>query len=221
MAALVPGPRSVGAAGAGASRNGVAMFTGIIRGFGRLAARAECGGDLRLDFDLGGVGIGPLALGDSVAVDGVCLTVAALSQTGFAADVSRESLATTTLGRLGEGARVNLEPAVRAGEPLGGHLVSGHVDAVGEVLERRRDARSWRIRYGAPTALLHYIAAKGSVAVDGVSLTVTTVGGAAFEVNLVPHTLAHTNLGERAPGAAVNLEVDQVARYLERLLATR
>lgn len=197
------------------------MFTGIIRGVGQIAEQEAREGDVRLHIDTRGVDLGPVALGDSIAVDGVCLTAAALSDAGFTADVSRETLALTTLGDRMAGARVNLEPALRAGEPLGGHLVSGHVDGMGELVDRQADARSWRVWYRAPAELARYLARKGSITVDGVSLTVNGVDGDTFDVNLVPHTVDCTNLGDRAPGDRVNLEVDQVARYLERLLEVR
>lgn len=197
------------------------MFTGIVRGVGRIVEIARDGGDARIRIDRGDAVLGPLALGDSVAVNGVCLTATAVDERGFAADVSAETLRATTLGRLGQGAAVNLEPALRAGDPLGGHLVSGHVDGVGELAESAEEARSKRLRFAAPAPLARYIAVKGSITVDGVSLTVNAVSDAGFEVNIVPHTLAATNLGERVPGDAVNLEVDQVARYLERLAAAR
>jgi riboflavin synthase len=197
------------------------MFTGIIRGVGRVAAVTGGDGDARIEIDDRDASLGPLAPGDSVAVDGVCLTAVTVNDRGFAADVSAETLRATTLGRLTSGAAVNLEPALRAGDPLGGHLVSGHVDGVGELLACGEEARSRRLRFAAPPALGRYIAVKGSITVDGVSLTVNAVDGAEFEVNVIPHTLIATNLGGRAAGDAVNLEVDPVARYLERLLAAR
>lgn len=197
------------------------MFTGIIRGVGRLAGKRELAGDVRLEIAFDGVDMPVPALGDSIAVDGVCLTATDIHDHGFSADVSRETLTHTTLGGLAEGAGVNLEPALRAGDPLGGHLVSGHVDGIGELAERSADARSWRLRYAAPAELCRYFARKGSVAVDGVSLTVNAADDAGFEVNVVPHTMEHTNIGARAVGDPVNLEVDQVARYLERLLEAR
>lgn len=197
------------------------MFTGIIRGVGRVAAVADRGDDARIEIDGGNATLGSLAAGDSVAVDGVCLTAVDVSGRGFAADVSVETLRATTLGRLARGAAVNLEPALRAGDPIGGHLVSGHVDGVGELLAMAGEARSRRLRFAAPAPLGRYIAVKGSITVDGISLTVNAVDGAEFEVNVVPHTLAATNLGNRVAGDAVNLEVDLVARYLERLLAAR
>lgn len=194
------------------------MFTGIIRGVGRVTTIDRHDGDARVEIDSGDAVLGTLARGDSVAVNGICLTAADVSERGFVADVSAETLRATTLGRLEEGAAVNLEPALRAGDPLGGHLVSGHVDGVGELLACDEDARSRRMRVAAPAALARYIAVKGSITVDGVSLTVNAVAGREFEVNIVPHTLAATNLGEREAGDTVNLEVDMLARYLERLL---
>lgn len=197
------------------------MFTGIIRGVGRIKAIDHAGGDARLTIATGGVALGPLAVGDSVAVNGVCLTAATVGEEAFDADISTETLRATTLGQLARGAAVNLEPALRAGDPLGGHMVSGHVDGLGELLADTAEARSRRLRIAAPAHLVRYIAVKGSITVDGISLTVNAVDDAGFEVNIVPHTLTATNLGERAVGDAVNLEVDLVARYLERLLTAR
>lgn len=194
------------------------MFTGIIQAVGKIAALEQKGGDARVRVDTGDLDLADVKLGDSIAVGGVCLTAVALSPTGFAADVSGETLARTTLGALRTGDAVNLEKALLPTTRLGGHLVSGHVDGVGKVHDRQQDARSVRFRIAAPRELAKYIAAKGSICVDGVSLTVNAVHGAEFEVNLVPHTLAATTLGELAPGRAVNLEVDLLARYLERLL---
>ena len=154
----------------------------------------------------------------SIAVSGVCLTALEITTDSFAADVSNETLSLTTLGALGEGSRVNLEPALRAGDALGGHLVSGHVDGMGEVLDIASDARSVRMRFGCPPSLARYFARKGSVAIDGVSLTINEAGPADFSVNLIPHTQQVTTLGEFVVGRRVNLEVDQVARYVERLL---
>lgn len=197
------------------------MFTGIVRGIGRIVSRQESGGDVRLSIDFSGVDMALPGIGDSVSVDGVCLTAATAGGSVFAADVSRETLHVTTLGQLHEGAGVNLEPALCAGDALGGHLVSGHVDGIGELLSRRADARCWRLRYAAPPELVHYLARKGSVAVDGVSLTINGVDDQGFEISVIPHTMKTTNIGARRPGDAVNLEVDQVARYLERLLEAR
>jgi len=157
-------------------------------------------------------------LGDSVATNGVCLTVAALPVQGFEADVSRETIASTTLAAWRQGTRVNLEKALTLGTPLGGHLVSGHVDGVGRVLERREEARSVRLQILAPKGLGRYIAHKGSICVDGVSLTVNVVDGPCFDLNIVPHTLEETVIVHYQPGTRVNLEVDLIARYLERLL---
>jgi riboflavin synthase len=194
------------------------VFTGIIQAVGRVADLVPTGGDVRLHIDTAELDLDDVVVGDSIATGGVCLTAVAVSARGFAADVSAETLACTTLGGLRPGSEVNLEKALTPTSRLGGHLVSGHVDGVGEVLERREDARSWRFRIQAPNALARYIAAKGSVCVDGVSLTVNTVMGGVFDVNIVPHTFAHTTIGQYAVGTAVNLEVDVIARYLERLV---
>ena len=194
------------------------MFTGIIEGVGRLAARQPIGGDVRLAFDVGTLLFGDARLGESIAVNGACLTVVAFDARGFQADVSTETLRLTTLGQLAVGAAVNLERAMRANDCLGGHLVSGHVDGVGQVLSIHDDARAQRWRFAAPPALCKYIARKGSICVDGVSLTVNAADDAGFEVALIPHTLAHTRFAQVGVGDAVNLETDLVARYVERLL---
>ncbi len=194
------------------------MFTGIIQAIGHLQHSQPRSGDVRLTVHTGDLPLAGVALGDSIAVNGVCLTAVALTGAGFSADVSRETLALTTLGSLSIGSRVNLEPALTLATPLGGHLVSGHVDGVGTVRERHADARSWRLRIEAPAELARYIAPKGSICVDGTSLTVNQVDGAAFELNIVPHTAAHTIIGAYQVGTRVNLEVDLIARYLERLL---
>jgi riboflavin synthase len=157
-------------------------------------------------------------LGDSIAVSGVCLTAVELPGDGFWADASRETLERTILGEAAPGTKVNLEKALTPTTRLGGHLVSGHVDGIGTVAEWRPDGRSWRLRVQAPDELARYIAAKGSICVDGVSLTVNRVDGAAFELNIIPHTLAETTLADFKIGRQVNLEVDLIARYLERLL---
>jgi riboflavin synthase len=192
----------------------------LVKGIGRVAARTDLGSDRRLVIELGSAAIAPLAVGGSIAVSGVCLTATAVTPQSFTADVSAETLAVTTFGALGPGARVNLEPPVKAGEPLDGHLVTGHVDGVGKVVEIAPAGRSQRLVIGVPTALSRYIAAKGSVAVDGVSLTVNAVRGSEFEVNVIPHTQAVTVIGEYRSGTAVNIEVDMLARYLERLVQT-
>jgi riboflavin synthase len=195
------------------------MFTGIVQDIGRIERHESRGGDLRLSIRCNHLDASRLIPGDSIAVQGCCLTVVELFAPSFAVDVSRETLALTTLGELGRGARVNLEPALRAGDPLGGHLVSGHVDGVAQVLSMSGDARSQRLVFGVPEHLGRFLAPKGSVTVDGVSLTVNEVGDANFGVNLIPHTQAVTTLGTLAVGTRVNLEVDQLARYLARLLA--
>ncbi|MDZ7754423.1 MAG: riboflavin synthase [Gammaproteobacteria bacterium] len=194
------------------------MFTGIVQDIGRVAALERRGGDARLHIRTHKLPLGRLAIGDSIATGGVCLTAVALPGDGFVADVSGETLAKTTMGGLRPGDEVNLELALTPDTPLGGHLVSGHVDGVGELKERRQDGRSVRMTVGAPAPLARYIATKGSICVDGVSLTVNAVAGAAFELNIVPHTLAQTTLGGLRTGDPVNLEVDVIARYLERLL---
>ncbi|HVX03622.1 MAG TPA: riboflavin synthase [Rhodanobacteraceae bacterium] len=197
------------------------MFTGIIQSTGRVTRSEPRGGDLRFSVVAPEFDASDVALGDSVAVSGCCLTVVARDGDTLAFDVSNESLALTTLGSLGIGDRVNLEKALRLADRLGGHLVSGHVDGVGGIVSIEPDARSQRWRIAAPQGLMHYIAAKGSVCVDGVSLTVNAVDGDAFEVNLVPHTVAHTTFADRRVGDRVNLEIDMLARYVERLLVAR
>ena len=194
------------------------MFSGLVKGTGRVAARTEHGADQRLAIELDAVAIAPLAVGGSIAVSGVCLTAVTATAQSFSADVSAETLAVTTLGRLRLGARVNLEPPLKAGEPLDGHLVTGHVDGVGEVVSVTPAGRSKSVAIAVPAGLARYVAAKGSVAVDGVSLTVNAVRGAEFTVNVIPHTLDVTVIGEYRRGTAVNIEVDMLARYLERLL---
>jgi len=194
------------------------MFTGIIQAIGEARALEPRGGDLRIHIGFGALDGEAIELGESIAVSGVCLTVVEFDVDGFHADVSRETLGLTTLGDLRVGSAVNLERALRASDRLGGHLVSGHVDGLGKVLSIDEDARSQRWRFAAPATLLRYIATKGSITVDGVSLTVNAVDDEGFEVNLVPHTVAHTAFGSTSVGDAVNLEVDLVARYVERLL---
>ncbi|KQY49907.1 riboflavin synthase [Lysobacter sp. Root494] len=197
------------------------MFTGIIEGLGRIAALEERGGDVRLRVEAGTLPFDNVQLGESVAVNGVCLTVIDFDATSFAADASNETLSLTTLGRLQAGAPVNLERAMRPTDRLGGHLVSGHVDGVGRVLSIVEDARAQRWRFAAPAALLKYIAKKGSICVDGVSLTVNEVDAQGFEVALIPHTVTHTAFALTKVDDAVNLEIDLVARYVERLLGER
>ena len=197
------------------------MFTGIIEGVGRLATLEHRGGDVRLTIDVGSLPFDAVQLGESIAVNGVCLTVIEFDARSFAADASNETLALTTLGALAVGDAVNLERAMRPTDRLGGHLVSGHVDGLGRVERIEPDARAQRWRFSAPAPLLRYIAKKGSICVDGVSLTVNEVDDAGFDVALIPHTVAHTRFAHTQVGDAVNLEIDLVARYVERLLAGR
>ncbi|GMU43989.1 MAG: riboflavin synthase [Xanthomonadales bacterium] len=197
------------------------MFTGLIQSVGRVAALEARGGDVRLAVDAGGLDLSAVQPGDSIAVNGVCLTALDPHAQGFAADVSNETLAKTTLGALRVDDPLNLEKSLTLATPLGGHFVSGHVDGVGTVVSVTDDARSQRWVFAAPPELLRYIASKGSVAVDGVSLTVNELYPDGFGVNLIPHTLARTRFGSLAAGAAVNLEVDLIARYVERLLVAR
>lgn len=197
------------------------MFTGLIEGVGVLVAREMRGGDARLRIGVGTLPFDRVELGESIAVNGVCLTVVAFDAAHFEADASNETLALTTLGALPIGHAMNLERAMRPDDRLGGHLVSGHVDGVGRVLRVSDDARAQRWTFAAPQPLLRYIAQKGSICVDGVSLTVNTVDANGFEVALVPHTIAHTAFARTTAGDAVNLEVDLVARHVERLLTMR
>jgi riboflavin synthase len=194
------------------------MFTGIVQAVGTVVALTPRGGDVELVVDTAGLGLLDAAVGDSIAVAGACLTATRFDGTRFAADVSNETLAKTTLGRLRAGSRVNLEKALKAGQALGGHYVTGHVDGVGRVVETHDDGRSWRVTFELPVELARYVAPKGSVTIEGVSLTVNEVDGARFGVNLIPHTREVTTLGELAAGAPVNVEVDIIARYVERLL---
>jgi riboflavin synthase len=194
------------------------MFTGIIEGVGRIARREALGGDVRFHIHVGTLPFDAVALGESIAVNGVCLTVIAFDATSFQADASTETLGLTTLGALADDAVVNLERAMRPSDRFGGHMVSGHVDGVGAVVSISEDARALRWRFAAPAGLLRYIAKKGSICVDGVSLTVNEVNDAGFEVALIPHTVAHTAFAHTGVNDAVNLEIDLVARYCERLL---
>ena len=194
------------------------MFTGIVQAVGLLQEIVPKGGDLEMTFDTAGLGLDTVSIGDSISVNGCCLTVTRKDASTFIADVSRETLNVTTLGRLRTGERINLEKAVYAGQALGGHYVTGHIDGIGTVLNIDSDARSHRVLFDAPPELARYIARKGSICIDGVSLTVNTVEGASFAVNLIPHTLQVTILGDYRRGTPVNLEVDIIARYLERLM---
>jgi riboflavin synthase len=197
------------------------MFTGLVQGVGRLLGRDTRDQDARLRIDVGSLPFADVQPGESISVNGACLTVVSFDAQGFEADATNETLALTTLGALPVGAALNLERALRADDRLGGHLVTGHVDGVGRVRRIEHDARAQRWTFDAPAAVLRYVAQKGSICVDGVSLTVNGVDADGFDVALIPHTLAHTAFARTQAGDAVNLEVDLVARYVERLLTTR
>lgn len=197
------------------------MFSGIITSVGHVLAQSDAGGDRRLTIGFDADALPAPAIGASIAVNGCCLTVTSAEHGRFTADVSHATLAVTTLGALEAGTRVNLEPALRVGDALDGHWVTGHVDGVGEVAELEPAARSTVVRFTLPERLARYVAAKGSIAVDGVSLTVNAAGERDFEVNIVPHTRAVTVVGDYVPGTAVNIEVDIIARYVERLSGAR
>lgn len=194
------------------------MFTGIIQAVGKIQAMEPRGGDERIVIASGKLPMAEVNLGDSIAVNGVCLTVVEKTSNSFTADVSNETLTRTTLKQLQAGSSTNLELALTPTTRLGGHIVSGHVDGEGEVLKRWSDGRSEKFLFQAPDNLAKYIAEKGSICVDGISLTVNKVDGAQFELNIVPHTLQETTMSEFQPGRKVNLEVDIIARYLERLI---
>jgi len=194
------------------------MFTGIILSVGNISAIQPRGGDFRLKISSGKLSLADCHLGDSIAVNGVCLTAVELGERYFCADVSNETLSRTTLKSARVGSAVNLELAMTPSSRLGGHIVSGHVDGIGKVVEKQVDGRSIRFKCKAPDNLAKYIAEKGSICINGVSLTVNEVDGGIFSVNIVPRTLQETTLGETEIGAEVNLEVDLLARYLERLL---
>jgi riboflavin synthase len=195
------------------------MFTGIIKAKGTITGMSRQGGDVRLSVSSDGLPWSDYETGESIAVNGVCLTAVALRKDGFDTDVSVETLDVTALNGLGPGSEVNLEPAISLGERLGGHLVSGHVDCVGSVISMNNDARSIRLAFEIPTEYAHYVAKKGSVCVDGVSLTINEVSGNTFELNIIPHTAEVTIIGDYVVGSKVNIEVDLLARYIERLLS--
>lgn len=195
------------------------MFTGIVRSLGTIARIEPRGGDLRLVIDAPGIDWARHRTGDSLCVNGVCLTVVAVERHGFATDISRETLQVTAMAGLAPRDRVNIEPALALGERLDGHLVSGHVDCVGEVRAITRDARSLRLTIEIPPEYARYMARKGSVCVDGVSLTINTVSAGTIELNIIPHTVESTIIGGYAAGTKVNIEVDLIARYIERLLS--
>lgn len=194
------------------------MFTGIIQAIGTIAALEPKGEDVRVRVQTGKLDLADVELGDSIAVNGVCLTAVDLPGDGFWADVSGETLSRTTFAGLQKGSQANLEKALTPTTRLGGHLVSGHVDGIGEVVSRSSDGRSERFVIRAPANLARYIAEKGSICIDGISLTVNGVNGSEFDLNIVPHTLVETTMSEFQAGTQVNLEVDIIARYLERLL---
>ena len=194
------------------------MFTGIIQAVGRIQKLEKKGGDVRLTLDTGDLELEDSGLGDSIAVNGVCLTAILYTGSGFVADVSAETLQTTSLGFVKHGSPVNLEKALTLNTALGGHIVSGHVDGLGTLISQRNDGRSIRYEFSVPQEFAHYIAEKGSVTIDGASLTVNHVDGNHFGVNIVPHTRENTIMRNYEINTQVNIEVDIIARYLERLL---
>jgi riboflavin synthase len=196
------------------------MFTGIISAIGKIAELEHRQGDVRISIHAPELGFEDVGLGDSIACNGVCLTAVELIDQGFIADVSVETLSLTTIEHWKVDTGINLEKAMQASDRFGGHIVSGHVDGIGEVVSLHEDARSWRFTIKAPANLAKYIAQKGSITVDGTSLTVNAVNGSEFELNIVPHTMIHTVISDYQVGSKVNLEVDLIARYLERLTAT-
>ena len=194
------------------------MFTGIIAAVGQLKSLESRGGDIRLHIDPAKLDLTDIKLGDSIAVNGVCLTVVEMASRSLQFDVSQETLQRTSLGQLKKGSEANLEKALAVGDRLGGHMVSGHVDGLGEVISKTASARSWQYKIKVPTELERYIAEKGSITIDGVSLTVNGVFDGGFDINIIPHTLEETIIKHYQTGTRVNLEVDLIARYLERLL---
>ncbi|WP_292758574.1 riboflavin synthase [Methylophaga sp. UBA2689] len=194
------------------------MFTGIIAAVGQLKSLESRGGDIRLHIDPAKLDLTDVKLGDSIAVNGVCLTVVEMASRSLQFDVSQETLQRTSLGQLKTGSEANLEKALAVGDRLGGHMVSGHVDGLGEVISKTASARSWQYKIKAPAELERYIAEKGSITIDGVSLTVNGVFDGGFDINIIPHTLEETIIKHYQTGTKVNLEVDLIARYLERLL---
>ena len=196
------------------------MFTGRIEATGKLESFQQVKKDWKLVVDSGKLNLADVEIGDSIAVNGCCLTVTELNQSGFSADVSLETIQCTTFSELGVGSRVNLEKAMRADSRFGGHIVSGHVDGIGKVVNLAPDGNSIKITLSAPATIAKYIAAKGSVCVDGTSLTVNEVNNNEFTINIIPHTQVETTIGDYARGQSVNLEVDLIARYLERLITS-
>ncbi len=197
------------------------MFTGIIEAIGRINNIEPVGGDMRLNVDAGSLDMTDVQLGDSIAVNGVCLTAVEFDKSHFIADVSNETITLTSLKSLSAGSEVNLEKALLPTTRLGGHLVSGHVDGLGEIVSIKEESRSIQFIIKAPDELKHYIAMKGSICIDGTSLTVNSITDASFEINIVPHTQQRTIIKNYKPGTKVNLEVDLIARYLERLLTKK
>ena len=195
------------------------MFTGIIEATGKISSLAQQDAEWRLAIDTGKLDLADVRIGDSIAVSGCCLTVVELGDHSFSADVSNESMRCTNLGTLQAGDRVNLEKAMRADSRFGGHIVSGHVDGVGELVSSEPEGKSLKLTFAAPDELARYIAPKGSICIDGTSLTVNTVAGNQFSINIIPHTQDETVIGGYAIGQPVNLEVDIIARYLERLMS--
>ena len=194
------------------------MFTGIILAIGKITQIQQKAGDVRLSIDTGKLSLADAHLGDSIAVNGICLTAVELTEHGFVADVSNETLARTNLKQVAIGAPVNLELALMPQSRMGGHIVSGHVDGLANLLEKKPDGRSIRFKFRVANELAKYIAEKGSICINGISLTVNSVNGAEFSVNIVPHTLKETSLGFAAVNDKVNIEVDLLARYMERLM---
>ncbi|MEE4217907.1 MAG: riboflavin synthase [Xanthomonadales bacterium] len=195
------------------------MFTGIVESMGTLVSKTNVGGDCRLVIDTGDLSLAGCSTGDSISISGACLTMLDPEQHRFTADVSQETLSLTILGKLEAGANVNLELAMGLHDRMGGHLVTGHVDGMARLVARHEDARAERFEFEVPASLAKYVARKGSVCLDGVSLTVNEVDGSHFSVCLIPHTMEITTLGQLQPGDEINLEVDLIARYLERLMA--
>ncbi|GAW85754.1 riboflavin synthase [Bathymodiolus platifrons methanotrophic gill symbiont] len=194
------------------------MFTGIILAVGKITQIEQKAGDVRLSIDTGKLSLADANLGDSIAVNGICLTAVELSEHGFVADVSNETLSRTNLKQASTGTAVNIELALTPQTRMGGHIVSGHVDGLATLIEKKPDGRSIRFKFKAPDELAKYIAEKGSICINGISLTINTVEGAVFSVNVVPHTLKETSLGFAVVGDKINLEVDLLARYMERLM---
>ena len=197
------------------------MFTGIIEAVGTLQKTFQADGEWRFEIAVGDLNVSDVSLGDSIAVSGCCLTVVSKSSNSFSADVSNETMRCTALGELSNGDRVNLEKAMRATDRFGGHIVSGHVDGVGNVTAIETESKSLKVTFRVPSPLSRFVAAKGSICIDGISLTVNEVNGNYFSVNVIPHTQLETVVKEYKVGRSVNIEVDLIARYLERLFEVK